>query len=230
MTVTCACFLTPNLVQCSYLGEGGSRVCGSRITTHVETTLAPLSFRKGRLLQGAFRLAEGRSVLRRRLMPIGVYSRASLEERFWAKVDVRGPGECWPWTGAKTTAGYGSLLVSLGPKRNGYAHRVSWELHYGPIPDGQHVCHVCDHPACVNPSHLFLGDAAANMQDKAVKGRAPRGVGIKNHKLTEAQVCEIRDRMHISQCEFARLFGVDQSTISYIRAGKTWKHIGRFSS
>lgn len=92
----------------------------------------------------------------------------TLEERFWEKVN-RGTGDdCWEWQAGKTTAGYGQI-GSCGRKL--YAHRVSYELHKGPIPEGMVVMHSCDNPGCVNPAHLSVGTLADNNADMTAKGR-----------------------------------------------------------
>ena len=91
------------------------------------------------------------------------------DRRFWPK--VRKTSECWVWTG-KRRSGYGRFLIK---GRAVSAHRVAWELAYGPIPHGKEVCHRCDNPPCVRPDHLFLGDRRANMADAGSKGRMPHG-------------------------------------------------------
>ena len=90
----------------------------------------------------------------------------TMEERFWQKVR-KGPG-CWEWTSARLPSGYG-LISWRGTEH--YAHRVSWMIHHGEVPAGMYVLHRCDNPPCVNPDHLYPGDAADNMRDCISRGR-----------------------------------------------------------
>lgn len=129
---------------------------------------------------------------------------------------------CWLWTGA--TAGrprYG--CVRFG-KRKLRAHRVSWQIHRGRIPNGLLVCHNCDTPLCVNPDHLFLGTHADNQQDSVRKGRRPNQKGVANNqaKLTEREVAAIRADKR-PQRQTAADYGIDQSQVSNIKRGKYWR-------
>lgn len=90
------------------------------------------------------------------------------EERFWAKVAKLGVCSCWEWTGWRKETGYGRVRID---GRILYAHRVSWILANGPIPDDLRVLHRCDNPPCVNPDHLFLGTQGDNNADRDAKGR-----------------------------------------------------------
>ncbi len=94
------------------------------------------------------------------------------QSRFFGKVR-QGP-DCWLWIGAKSPDGYGSFWWDLVVQKS---HRVSWQIHFGPIPDGLLVCHRCDNPSCVNPAHLFLGTAKDNTADCMQKGRRNTPVG-----------------------------------------------------
>lgn len=101
---------------------------------------------------------------------IGRVARPYLD-RFWENVQKSNDG-CWIWTASVSRAGYGDIWVGLRPGvRIIKVHRLSWEIHYGPIPDGLFVCHRCDNPRCVRPDHLFLGTHTDNMRDASAKGR-----------------------------------------------------------
>lgn len=106
---------------------------------------------------------------------------ATHEDNFWAKVR-KGPG-CWEWTAALRDTGYGQMGLSKSSPFFGYAngtgpwnrpikaHRFSWLIHHGSIPEGMCVLHHCDNRKCVRPDHLFLGTKTDNMRDASAKGR-----------------------------------------------------------
>lgn len=90
-------------------------------------------------------------------------------ERFWSKVDKS--GDCWEWVGYLNEKGYGKFRLNNKLQR---AHRISYALKYGAIPEGMLVCHRCDNPKCVNPEHLFIGTTTDNARDSISKGRRPK--------------------------------------------------------
>jgi len=158
----------------------------------------------------------------------------SVSERFWKYVQKTDDNGCWIWTGkSKTCFGYG--LINLGG-HNGKiekAHRVSWILAYGNIPDGLFVCHHCDNPPCVRPDHLFLGTPADNNHDMQQKGRCdrvkrPKGERHWMAKLTNEQVLEIRAKYESDKPYLRQLgvqYGVSLQTIHRIVRRKNWDHI-----
>lgn len=146
-----------------------------------------------------------------------------VEERFWRYAGKARPTECWLWTGSLSSRGYGSL-----PRRSGtqYAHRTSWEIHNGPIPNGMFVCHTCDNKRCVNPAHLFLGSHQDNMDDMVRKGRsrAPLGESNGSAKLTEPAVRIIRTST-ATTAELAEQFGVSKALIGGVKRRLYWAHV-----
>lgn len=148
-----------------------------------------------------------------------------VKTRFWSKVAIAGPDECWEWQGAKTKSGYGWFSYQGAPR---LAHRVAWELTNGPIPDGLFYCHKCDNPNCVNPAHSFLGTAAENNADMRGKRRHVVGENSPRAKLTEAQARSIANDYLVNnktQHELAADYGVDIITVNNILNGATWKHL-----
>ena len=161
------------------------------------------------------------------------------KERFWEKVDVRGPDECWPWVGAIQQQGYGIFTAFVDEtctKRQTIgAHVYAWKTINGPMPKGFQGNHTCDNPPCCNPSHVYAGTKKQNTADAMVRNHMKelltpeRTQGEKNAKakLTEEQVREIRaiSLQGTSYVALAKIYGVDRKTIKDIRWGLTWKHI-----
>jgi len=148
-------------------------------------------------------------------------------KKYYEKYVVKQEG-CWDWKGIVEHTGYAKLGIRPPIK----AHRASWIVHRGKIPEGLSVCHNCpggDNRKCTNPEHLWLGTHKENIQDKIRKGRSntARGSQLKVAKLNEAQVKEIKimlkDKMKGS--EISRLFEVSPKVISRIKHNETWMHI-----
>lgn len=150
------------------------------------------------------------------------YMTIPIQERFWAKI-VRAKEGCWDWRGAKHPHGYGLLFRKRG-ERPAAAHRLSYEIHFGPIPPNMRVCHRCDNPPCNNPEHLFLGTAKDNTRDMIEKGRVARGERIASAKLSASDVLRIRSDTR-TQKAIAADYGVRRQTISKLKSGKRWGHL-----
>ena len=150
----------------------------------------------------------------------------SLECRFWDKVDIKGPDECWEWQAMKYTCGYGSIWVV---DKHVPAHRLAWELENGPIPFGLWVLHHCDNRSCVNPSHLFLGTRQDNIDDMVQKNRHAFFKGEDNGmaKLTEKDVIEIRILLAKGETKqmIAKQFNVSEGPIYGISRNINWTHV-----
>lgn len=171
-------------------------------------------------------------------------------EKFWARVRL-GTG-CWEWVGYRQPNQYG--VFTLKHPVRAFAHRISWALSSGPIPDGMCVLHHCDNPPCVRPDHLFLGTHTDNSADKTRKGRTVcgdrhwsrtmpwrlsrgeqhyarkspervvRGEKRAFAKLNAESVRDIRSSQATLK-QLAAQYGVSFQTISKIRSGRSWKHI-----
>ena len=149
--------------------------------------------------------------------------------------------KCWPWQGAKLKTGYGVVKHRCKQYK---AHRASFAIHRGQIPGGMLVCHHCDNPSCVNPSHLFLGTPQDNMTDKVQKGRQSRGdehaksiaksekhqsaiVRGEKHgrsKLSDdqrANIIKLLNDGELNQTQIAQMFSITQSNVSVIN--RRWR-------
>ena len=163
-------------------------------------------------------------------------------DRFWSHVDKRDAGECWLWRGGRDYGGYGAFKARASGYYQCRAHRFSWILANGAVPDGLWVLHRCDNPPCCNPSHLFLGTHDDNMADMVRKGRPARGdrngscvhpesrqrgEGHPLSKLNAEQVREIRALRAggATLAYVAARFGVTARNVSAIYRRHTWRHV-----
>jgi hypothetical protein len=175
-------------------------------------------------------------------------------DRFWSKVDRRGPDECWPWLGGKTSDGYGRFKYGRCEYK---AIRVAYYLQTGKLPDtGMSILHSCDFPACQNAAHLREGTTRENMKDRDERGRTAKGdrsgsrlhpqssifvtrnpqklnppIGSKHPRatLTEKDIPPIRMRHARGErtVDIALSLGVSKHVIYDIIRGKNWTHVPR---
>ena len=151
----------------------------------------------------------------------------SASERFQEKIQKT--DGCWLWTGGVfQVSGYGQFNPDTGPGHVPVAaHRFSWELFCGPIPDGLDVLHRCDVRRCVRPDHLFLGTHQANMDDKVAKDRQVKGEAVNTARLTAADIPVIRRRFAAGESSraLARQYGVSKTSILRLARRRSWKHV-----
>lgn len=147
-----------------------------------------------------------------------------LEERFREKFRKVDSG-CWIWEAGQHPDGYG--LIWDG-ERSARAHRVSYEIQEGEIPEGAYILHECDNPPCVNPDHLYVGNQQDNMDDAKDSGSFDNQVSGEEHpdsKLTEEDVEEIRSKYEnpeVSTYDLSEEYGVKPYHISRIIRGEAW--------
>lgn len=144
-------------------------------------------------------------------------------EEFLAKIDRNAPNGCWVWLGVKDSSGYGKFCFE---RKVVLAHRFSWLVHNGAWPTQPYVCHRCDNPSCVNPSHLFEGDATDNNRDMMRKGR---DVHWGCPKLKPEQVIEIRRLYKTGRFSYRSLgehLGLPQTQI--FSALNKWKTLPKY--
>ena len=162
-------------------------------------------------------------------------------DRFWSKVKVTGPNDCWEWQASLEENGYGKFGVPGGWDR---AHRVAWRLCRGPIPRKKCVLHTCDNRICVNPGHLYLGTKKNNAEDREARGRGNHATGLRHGrhthpgqtagsrngraKLTEKDVAELL-RRHFKQgrkkADLARDYDLSKTAVGQIVSGKLWPNV-----
>jgi hypothetical protein len=150
---------------------------------------------------------------------------------FWSKVRIG--KNCWEWLASRDKDGYGKF-------GRGRAHRVSYELHFGPIPAAAMVLHTCDNPWCVNPGHLYLGNGFDNARDKVDRGRYTSPAihsperhcrGSRSHlaKLNEWGACGVLARLlqGAAPSRVAREFDIHKCAVGDIKFGRSWKALFR---
>lgn len=155
----------------------------------------------------------------------GRFIKQPLEQRFWQKVNKKEDDQCWEWLGFKIKSGYGRLRDEN--KQTKQATHISWFIEYGDYPK-EYMCHTCDNPSCVNPKHLFEGDAKANVEDMVKKKRNVKGSKSYKAILTEDIVSQIKKEYTGAYGDCTRLakkYGTTYSTISKIMRNLQWTHV-----
>lgn len=152
--------------------------------------------------------------------------KATIEEQFEARWEPVPEAGCWIWTGAYNNYGYGVLWWNYRPI---LAHRYSWQIHKGPIPENRILCHTCNTRCCINPDHLYAGTPKTNYDDSVRAGTATgypkqQGEQVGGSKLKEVDIRIIRRSSDTNE-NLARRFGISPSHMSRVRRGLYWNHI-----
>ena len=149
------------------------------------------------------------------------------QERFWSKVNKKCENDCWEWIAGINSTGRGIFQFQ---GKSIHAHRMAYKLCVGEIPEGAFICHTCDNGKCVNPKHLFIGNALINNRDCYSKNRHPilRGENDPKSKLNNEKalkIVELYKAGKYTQCKLADMFGVSRSAILNVLRGAAWSEI-----
>ena len=160
-----------------------------------------------------------------------IENKSNVYQRLISHMKINKTTGCWEWQGSKRN-GYGRMIIGSrtdGTRKTVSTHRLSYELHYGEIPQGMEICHKCDNPCCINPDHLFAGTRQDNVDDRERKGRnnPPKGEKHPKAKLTELDVLTIKEKrlQGVSFGKLAKEYGVCKKTIQDAVSGKTWSYL-----
>jgi len=144
------------------------------------------------------------------------------KKRFWSKVHIAGPNDCWEWQAQKDPNGYGRFQLNYKSEN---AHRISYQIEKGIKDFSSVIQHNCDNPSCVNPSHLLEGTQSDNIQACSDRNRL-----VGNRKLTELQVRAIKWTLINKNkygliTQLANFYNVNRRAIQDIKCGKSWRHV-----
>lgn len=150
------------------------------------------------------------------------FERRPFLQRFWENVEKKELEDCWIWNGTSDGHGYGCIVYN---SKNILAHRASWLLAHGDLPQGMSILHKCDVPLCVNPNHLFIGTQLDNMKDMAMKKRSTIGEKNPMSKITQEIANETRKRYLNGELmvDIANDYDISRVLVSYIINNKIWK-------
>lgn len=155
-----------------------------------------------------------------------IYKNGTLElqnspEPFCDRYEVDEVSGCWNWIRGTDEDGYGKMSLNGKDIR---AHRYSWEIKNGSIATDQLVCHSCDNPSCVNPSHLFLGDHSVNHADRGIKDRTANGERAGASRFTEKQISEMREK-NLGFQAARQKYGISKTHYYRVLHGDSWRHL-----